>query len=137
MTRIRWRRRALILAVVAGAAVGCGDDRDLSPIPALRALRFETTTVAVGTTPQLAGSFSYLDGDADVSSLFIEVTTPTAQAQTVGPSPAENVAGHRSGTLAFTFTLNAGAAGAYALAVWVVDALGNESNHLAATITAQ
>jgi hypothetical protein len=128
----RW---LLSLGLVVIAA--CGHETDLSPVPAVSDLTIQNPVVTVGGTVQVKGALSYLDGDADLTSLYIAVTTPAGQSQTVGPSPAAGVENRRAGTLSFSFTLNVAAPGDYQLELWLVDAADNESNHLTGTVTAQ
>jgi hypothetical protein len=130
--RVRWLSTFGLVVVAA-----CGHENDLPPVPSVSDLVLENPSVAVGGPVQVKGSMSYLDGDADLTSLYVKVTTPGGQTQTVGPSPATGVENRRAGTLAFAFTLSAEVVGDYQLELWVVDEAGNESNHLSATVTAQ
>ena len=129
-SRATWRGWVLILCTAA-----CGDE-NVSPIPALSDFTFENPAVSTGGVVQVQGSIDYVDGDGDIESLFIKVTIPNGQSQTVGPSPAEGVQGRRTGTFGFGFSLNAAASGVYVLEVWVVDQQGSPSNHVTASVTA-
>ena len=128
-------RRKLAWVVLFLSIAGCGHE-DLGPVPILSDLTIENPSVAVGSPTQVTGSMSYQDGDGDVASLYIRVTTPDRQSQTIGPSPASGVSGRRAGTLGFGFALSVESAGDYVLELWVVDARDNESNRLSGTVTA-
>jgi len=126
--------KSLTLGAVLAVA-GCGHD-DLGPVPVLGDLVIENPSVAAGGQVQVTGSMSYQDGDSDITSIYIKVTTPALQSQTLGPTPATSASNRRAGTLGFGFTLSAERAGDYVLELWVVDARDNESNRVSGTVSA-
>ena len=127
---------ALVIVLLGSVlCLGCGGDEGTAP--AISDLTLQTTSGAVGVQATISGQFTFTDPDGDLESFSVEVTAPNGQSQTLGPQPIQGASGLTTGPVGLAVVLNPPVAGDYALAVWVTDGAGNDSNRLDATFTAQ
>ena len=126
-------RNVLILSL--GLAAGCTDDDGSAPT--ISNLVFSPSAVTVGQQTTISGTLAFADPDGDLVDLGVELTLPDQSKQALPMTPLQNVGTMTDGSVAWSLFVAPPAAGAYGLALWLVDEGGHESNRLAGTLQAQ
>lgn len=109
--------------------LGCTDEPDGTP-PAIANLSLTPTTLTAGQQNAMTGSLTFVDPEADVLDLGIEIELPDASHQALPLTDVRGSAGTAEGTIQISLAIVPPAAGTYRLEVWLEDAMGYASNRL-------
>lgn len=132
------RASLCLLSCLLLSIVACGDDDGADGTsPTIDDLQYTPRTVPVGQTTTVSGSFAFVDEDANVTLLGLELVLPSGARQALGTVAINGAQGVPSSTATFQLNIQPPSAGAYGFEVWLVDADGNASNRLAGGLTAQ
>lgn len=127
-------RTAILMSTCLLAA--CASD-DNGTAPTISNLTLSPSTLPVGQQTTINGSLGFSDPDGDLVDLGVELTLPDQSKQTLPMTALQNVGTMTNGSIAWALIVVPPTAGTYRLALWIVDANGNESNRLDGTAAAQ
>lgn len=126
--------KSLLSLFVACAA--CSTD-DPGHAPSISMLAYGPMAVSVGQQTAITGTLEFVDDDADVATLGIELTLPGGSRQALPLVDIEHAPGQTTDTVSFSLLLVPPRAGEYAFDLWLVDLAGQESNRLTGSLEAQ
>lgn len=130
------RTLASLVVLASSLVVGCTDEPGGKP-PSISDLSLSPTALTARQQNTIAGSLAFVDPDADVLELGVSVELPDGSRQTLPATDVLSSAGVTEGSIQVTLAIVPPAVGAYRFELWLVDALGSESNRLEATAQAQ
>jgi hypothetical protein len=128
----------LFLAVgllVSSFTLGCTDDPDGTP-PSISNLQLAPTTLTAHAQNAMTGSLAFVDPDADVTDLGIELELPDGSRQPLPLTDVRDSAGTTEGTIQISLAIVPPAAGDYQFDLWLEDAKGHASDRLQASAQA-
>ncbi len=123
--------------LVSSWAIGCTDSAPDGTPPSISNLSLTPMTLTTGQQNLLAGALAFVDPDADVLELGVSVELLDGSRQTLPIVDVRSSAGVAEGSVQVTLSMVPPAAGTYRFQLWLIDALGGESNRLEATAQAQ
>lgn len=121
-----------IAVVLSSLTVACTDEPDGTP-PSISNLQLAPTTLTANVQTSMTGSLAFVDPDADVESLGIDIELPDGSVQPLPLTDVRNSAGTSDGTIQISLAIVPPAAGAYRFELWLEDARGYASNRLDAS----
>lgn len=113
----------------------CTDEPD-GTAPAISNLQLAPTALTAQAQNQITGSLAFVDPDADVLDLGIEIELPDGSLQPLPLTDVRNSAGTSEGTIQISLAIIPPMVGTYRLELWLQDAAGHESNRLEASAEA-
>ena len=132
LVRLMGITMVLALASCGGGGGGGGDAPPLNQAPQISNLLLSQTTFNRDTSGQLgsvSATIDYTDPEADIVEVRVQIDDgPVLSLAVQGPIPT-------SGQLIGQIDFSLAESGVFTAEVWVVDAAGNSSNRLTATIT--
>ncbi|NVB79743.1 MAG: hypothetical protein HOV81_15210 [Kofleriaceae bacterium] len=131
MSRLTWA----IALLLSSLTLGCTDEPDGTP-PSISNLQFAPTTLLAESYNPVTASLTFVDPDADVLDLGVEIELPDGSHQVLPLTDVRNSAGTSEGTIQISLSIAPPAVGTYRFELWLEDAIGHESNHLEATAEA-
>lgn len=111
------------------------DDEDKGAAPKISDLTLSPLEVEVNKQVAISGTLTIDDPDGDVAQVGVDATDGSGRKQSLPKTPAQGASGVKQGQIAVALAFGTNVAGSYELSFFVVDAKGNESNRLAATVT--
>jgi hypothetical protein len=129
------RSTRLFAVVTCFALAGCSEG-DKGTAPTISAFSLDDATVQVGAVETLDGSVAFVDPDGDLSSVEIEMVTPSG-GSVMAQAAVVNAEGVTEGTSALQVPVQATEAGTHSLFLVAMDSEGNTSNELEATFEAE
>jgi hypothetical protein len=134
MSRLSWA----IALLLSSFTLGCTDEPDepAGTPPTIANLQLAPTTLLAGSYNPVTASLTFVDPDADVLGLGVELELPDGSIQELPLTDVQNSAGTSEGTVQITLSIIPPAPGSYRFELWLEDAMGHESNHLEASAEA-
>jgi hypothetical protein len=121
--------------LVSSLTLGCTDDPDGTP-PSISNLQLAPATLTAQAQNAMTGSLAFVDPDADVTDLGIEIELPDGSRQSLPLTDVRDSAGTPEGTIQISLAIVPPAAGTYRFELWLEDAKGYPSNRLEASAQA-
>jgi hypothetical protein len=117
-----------IAALTLAVALPACDEDDPGSAPTISDLAVDASGVRIDEPSLVLLNFSFEDPDGDLDMVTISLQAG-GEAQEV-QAPIEGAADVTEGEVPAAMAVQIAAAGTYSFGLWVVDAEGNESNHL-------
>lgn len=131
----------LLLAVTlsscgGGGGGGGGEGSTPAHAPAIANPLFSPVSAPQSSTPvAITGSIQYTDAGGDISSLTVVIYDSNGVQVFAHTGAVTGVAGHTSGTIYITGTMDVSVQGVFTLNLYVTDSTGASSNALNGTFT--
>jgi hypothetical protein len=131
--------KTLLVALIAMlATIGCGssdtEDSKGTP-PTIKDVTLDKTQVTKGAIETVKVTLAYSDVEGDVAKVVEQLLPKEGTSNPPNELTLDKAAGQKEGTHAFALQMAASKAGEIEVAFWLVDAKGNESEHVKRTIT--
>jgi hypothetical protein len=131
--------RTLLVALIAMlTTMGCGSsdaEESKGTPPTIKDVTLDKTEVTKGSVETVKVTVAYSDLEGDVAKVVEQLLPKEGTSTAPNELSLDKAAGQKEGTHALALQIAALKAGEVDVAFWLVDAKGNESEHVKRTIT--